>query len=90
MVPGEALWEPGGLKMLRASGDKLINVSWLSSGNRAGKDVSDRGFISRKRRGVMAREFSGINAFACPAADNLLNVGSRVSCSSEPAGKGKP
>lgn len=90
MVPGEALWEPEGLGMLRASGDKLISVSWLRSGNRAGKDVSDRGFISRKRRSVTAQEFSGINAFACPAADNLLNVGSRVSCSSEPVGKGKP
>lgn len=78
MAPGEVLC------------DKLINVSWLSSGSRAGKDVSDRGFISWKCCGVTAREFSRINAFACPAADNLLNVGSRVSCSSEPVGKGKP
>lgn len=88
MVP--ELWGPGELKMLRAWGDKLINVSWLSSGSRAGKDVSDRGFTSWKRRRVTPREFSRINASACPAAGSLLNVGSRASCIPEPVGKGKP
>lgn len=52
--------------------------------------MSDGGFISRKHRGVTAREFSVINAFACAGADNLLNVGSRASCSTDLAGKGKP
>lgn len=68
----------------------VINAPWTSSGNGAGEDVSDRGFISRKGCSVMAREFSMINAFVCTVTDNLLNVGSRVSCSTELVGKGKP
>lgn len=74
----------------RCSVPRVINASRSSSGNGAGEDVSDRGFISRKHHGVTAREFGMINAFACTVADNLLNVGSRVSCSIELAGKGKP
>lgn len=91
---GDSRWSQGkrlggedGVKMLHVLGDKCIVAS---SGNGAGEDVSDGGFISRKRRGVTAREFSVINAFACTVADNLLNVGSRVSCSTDLVEKGKP
>lgn len=61
-----------------------------SSGNGAGEDVRGRGFTSRKLRGVTAREFGVINVFVCAGAGNALNVGSRVSCSTKSAGKGKP
>lgn len=67
----------------------VMNAQRPRSGNGAGEDMRDRGFISRKLRSVMAREFSMINVFVCTGAGNLLNVGSRVSCSTELAEKGK-
>lgn len=87
MVPGEVLWEPGAEGALCLGGyiDKCVVAPEAGV-----KDVRDRGFISWKRRRVTAGEFCRINAFACPAADNLLNVGSRVSCSTEPVGRENP
>ena len=69
---------------------RVLNASRPSSGSGAGEDASDRGFISRKLRGVTAREFGESNAFACAVADSRLNVGSRVSCSTTLVGKGEP
>lgn len=54
----------------------VMNAQRPHSGNGAGEDMRDRGFISRKLRSVMAREFSMINVFVCAGAGNLLNVGS--------------